>query len=79
MPDKWHTAVMCPRYKKGDNVQCNNCNWISPLNVHHKVLTNILVLNVVDILGYIGMILGKDDWLLIIYRCKDEFLEKFTN
>jgi len=32
-------------------------------------LTNILVLHAVDILGDIGMVLGKDDWLLIIYCC----------
>jgi len=33
MPDQWHTAVMCPRHKKGDQVQCNNCSWIPPLSV----------------------------------------------
>jgi hypothetical protein len=36
---------MCPRHKKGDKLQCNNCRQISPLNVHYKVLTNILVLH----------------------------------
>jgi hypothetical protein len=59
-----HTAVMCPRHK-GGKVQCNNCSQISPLTVHYKVLTNILVLSAVDVLGDIGM--GKDEWLLIIY------------
>jgi len=35
--------------------------------LHYKVLTNILVLHAMSILGDIGMVLGKDDWLLIIY------------
>jgi hypothetical protein len=57
--------LMCPRHK-GGKLQCNNCSQTSQLNVHYKVLTNILVLHAVDILGDIGMVLGKEDWLLII-------------
>jgi sorting nexin-29 len=40
MPADWQPAVICPIYKKGDKLQCENYTEISLLNVIYKTFTN---------------------------------------
>jgi len=58
MPEKWDTAMICPKHKE-DKLQCNNYRGISLLNACYKVLANILHRQLVP---YAEEILG-------VYRC----------
>jgi len=42
MPREWQTSIICPIYKKGDKLVCNNFRSTSLLCVPHKLFTSIL-------------------------------------
>jgi len=42
MPREWQTSIICPIWKKGDKLVCNNFRSILLLCVPHKLFTSIL-------------------------------------
>lgn len=42
MPNEWRTAVICPVYKKGERLRCENYRGVSLLCVAYKIFTDLL-------------------------------------
>ncbi|KAL4104822.1 hypothetical protein QTP88_020098 [Uroleucon formosanum] len=43
IPKAWQVSILCPIYKKGDVINCQNYRGISLLNTTYKVLSNIIL------------------------------------
>jgi len=43
IPTPLQVSMLCPMYKKGDIMSCNNYRKISLLNISYKVLSNIIL------------------------------------
>jgi len=56
IPESWRVSVLCPVFKKGDIMECENYREISLLNTTYKILSNILLIRINP---YIKEIIGE--------------------
>jgi len=56
IPESWRVSVLCPVFKKGDTMECENYRGISLLNTTYKILSNILLIRINQ---YIKEIIGE--------------------
>ena len=50
MPQQWKEGIICPLYKKGDQMECGNYRGITLLNLGYKVFSNVLFERLLPIL-----------------------------
>jgi sorting nexin-29 len=42
LPEEWEEDLICPAYKKGNTLDCQNYRGITLLNTAYKVFSNVL-------------------------------------
>jgi hypothetical protein len=51
LPGQWKESIIVPIHKKGDKTDCNNYHGISLLTTSYKILSNILLPYIDEIIG----------------------------
>jgi hypothetical protein len=77
--EEWKESIKVPIHKKGDKTDCNNYRGISLLPTTYKLLSNILLSNLIPYAWKLWGIINVDSdaigQLLIIYSVLVNFLK----
>jgi hypothetical protein len=68
LPESWTEEVLCPVYKKGDNLDCKKYRGIWLLNVAYKVFAKVL---------HSRLLPYTEIFLSLIFRKINDFVHRF--
>jgi hypothetical protein len=74
LPEKWKESIILPIYNKGDETYCSNYRDMPLLPTMYKILSNILLSRLTQLLGMISVDFDATGQLLIF--CISKILEK---
>jgi len=76
LPEDWKELIIVSMYRKGDKTDCSNCRGISLLPTTYKILSNILLRKLLEI---VSVDFDATDQLLIVYSAFVKYLRKNGN